>query len=848
MPEPAFLTVRCPSCGVSSDRVPASLAGRTVRCPRCASRFAVPVAAPEPAPTRPDEEEPAPTVAEGAARRPDGRGFRGRSDRPSPRTALSPPPGRKGPPPGTVSAADAWQPGDVVLGLYEVKGVLGQGGMGRVYRVRHRGWALDLAVKAPLPSVLEAAGGADLFEREAETWVSLGLHPHVVTCHYVRRIARAAARLRRVRGRREPARRHPGAAPRFRRVAPRRRDPVRVGPPLRPRAGPRSPRREAGERHADVGRHRQGHGLRPRAGPLGPGAGSRGGRVRPHDDRGGRGRRDSRLRLARAGRGPAGQPPRRPLELRSVRSRGLPRRANVGVRPRGDGGARRLPPRRAHRRRTSGDARARRRSPGPLLPRAARGPAPRPRRGRRRPARRVGDGSPAGRTRARSRRAARAPPTPSTTARSRSWTSGAPPRPGRSGAAPSRPRPSTWRRPTTPASPPGPGAACRTRSSSGGWRRPAHPTPRCARAQLLLGRVHIALGQPAEALTALERATALGGAEGIDEDMAAARAGMPPPLRTLRGLPGPVAALALSPDGRTVAAGSGGEVRVWDAGTGQLLRTIPIAGGPGARARPPARRAFPRGGSRERSARPLGPGLRPTRAVLGAARRLRDEPRRACPAVASSSPAARTGSSACGTRRAGAWSARCPGTKTPSPPWRPARRTSSPRAGTARCGSGPSRTDSASARSADTRGASSASPSTRRRRASSPRGKTAPCATGGSAPASASRSFVSHGQAVAAVALVPGRRADPLGLRRPHGAGFRGRAGRLAPPPGRRGPGDGGGRRRDALGRPRHDGERPARRAASTCHRRRSAVRPRPPRRRPAPPRSRRGSKRPACP
>ena len=78
--------------------------------------------------------------------------------------------------------------GELLLGLYEVLGVLGEGGMGRVYRVRHRGWGLDLAVKAPLPAVLEVAGGADLFEREAETWVNLGLHPHVVTCHYVRRV------------------------------------------------------------------------------------------------------------------------------------------------------------------------------------------------------------------------------------------------------------------------------------------------------------------------------------------------------------------------------------------------------------------------------------------------------------------------------------------------------------------------------------------------------------------------------------------------------------------------------------------------------------------------------------
>jgi serine/threonine protein kinase len=178
MPEPAFLAIRCPSCGAASDRVPASLAGRTVRCPRCASRFAVPIAAPEPepAPTRPDTDEAAPTVAEAGAVAPTV----------AEAGALAPTRAEGAAAP-TGAPAAGWQPGELVLGLYEVKGTLGQGGMGRVYRVRHRGWGLDLAVKAPLPSVLEAAGGADLFEREAETWVNLGLHPHVVTCHYVRR-------------------------------------------------------------------------------------------------------------------------------------------------------------------------------------------------------------------------------------------------------------------------------------------------------------------------------------------------------------------------------------------------------------------------------------------------------------------------------------------------------------------------------------------------------------------------------------------------------------------------------------------------------------------------------------
>src|SRR5687767_10251691 len=33
-----------------------------------------------------------------------------------------------------------WKVGDVILDLYEVTAVLGEGGMGKVHRVRHRGW------------------------------------------------------------------------------------------------------------------------------------------------------------------------------------------------------------------------------------------------------------------------------------------------------------------------------------------------------------------------------------------------------------------------------------------------------------------------------------------------------------------------------------------------------------------------------------------------------------------------------------------------------------------------------------------------------------------------------------
>ena len=83
---------------------------------------------------------------------------------------------------------NSWKVGDVILDLYKVTDILGEGGFGTVYKVRHQGWNIDLAVKSPKPEIVAAAGGVENFEREAETWVNLGLHPHTVSCYYVRRI------------------------------------------------------------------------------------------------------------------------------------------------------------------------------------------------------------------------------------------------------------------------------------------------------------------------------------------------------------------------------------------------------------------------------------------------------------------------------------------------------------------------------------------------------------------------------------------------------------------------------------------------------------------------------------
>jgi WD40 repeat protein/serine/threonine protein kinase len=86
-----------------------------------------------------------------------------------------------------------WNVGDTILDLYRVTDILGEGGFGKVYKVRHQGWNVDLAMKIPRPEIVAAAGGVENFEKEAETWVNLGLHPHIVSCYYVRRIDTAPA-------------------------------------------------------------------------------------------------------------------------------------------------------------------------------------------------------------------------------------------------------------------------------------------------------------------------------------------------------------------------------------------------------------------------------------------------------------------------------------------------------------------------------------------------------------------------------------------------------------------------------------------------------------------------------
>jgi serine/threonine protein kinase len=85
-----------------------------------------------------------------------------------------------------VTVNQVWRVGQVVDERYEVVEVHEGGGMGVVYRVRHLEWGTDLAVKCPRVELFGTAAQQDRFITEAGIWVSLGLHPNVCGCHYVR--------------------------------------------------------------------------------------------------------------------------------------------------------------------------------------------------------------------------------------------------------------------------------------------------------------------------------------------------------------------------------------------------------------------------------------------------------------------------------------------------------------------------------------------------------------------------------------------------------------------------------------------------------------------------------------
>ncbi len=81
---------------------------------------------------------------------------------------------------------DLWKPGDVLFGKIEILDVIGKGGMGSVYRVRHWEWDQELAVKVPHRRLTEDYDARERWVVEAQTWIELGVHPNIVQCWFVR--------------------------------------------------------------------------------------------------------------------------------------------------------------------------------------------------------------------------------------------------------------------------------------------------------------------------------------------------------------------------------------------------------------------------------------------------------------------------------------------------------------------------------------------------------------------------------------------------------------------------------------------------------------------------------------
>src|SRR4029077_11078898 len=73
---------------------------------------------------------------------------------------------------------DTLRPG-TMLGRYEIRRLVGQGGMGCVYEAQHRDLKKRVAIKTLLPSLSSNADAKERFLREGEA-ASRIRHPHVV--------------------------------------------------------------------------------------------------------------------------------------------------------------------------------------------------------------------------------------------------------------------------------------------------------------------------------------------------------------------------------------------------------------------------------------------------------------------------------------------------------------------------------------------------------------------------------------------------------------------------------------------------------------------------------------------
>lgn len=83
--------------------------------------------------------------------------------------------------------------GQVLDGRFVIHDLIGKGGQGMVYKLRHLEWDRDFALKLPLPHVVRAEHSRELYLKEAQAWIRLGVHPNIVRCWFVRPVGELPA-------------------------------------------------------------------------------------------------------------------------------------------------------------------------------------------------------------------------------------------------------------------------------------------------------------------------------------------------------------------------------------------------------------------------------------------------------------------------------------------------------------------------------------------------------------------------------------------------------------------------------------------------------------------------------
>ncbi|MBF2050228.1 MAG: FHA domain-containing protein [Elainella sp. C42_A2020_010] len=81
-----------------------------------------------------------------------------------------------------------WQAGDILLKRYKIVAILGQDELGEIYKATHLTWKTDLIIRSFKPDLITSMGGVEALQTDVAAWINLGLHPHILSCYYLRQI------------------------------------------------------------------------------------------------------------------------------------------------------------------------------------------------------------------------------------------------------------------------------------------------------------------------------------------------------------------------------------------------------------------------------------------------------------------------------------------------------------------------------------------------------------------------------------------------------------------------------------------------------------------------------------